>query len=117
MSSGVLYTVNESRETSDESLVYFQPSIFRLLTLFDAFCVMSEPEGPPYQPALPRRVASTVQIGVVGFLFRTFLYGLNRTESPGLDRFLDVLDSRRDETKRERGLITGKGTENIRFWQ
>lgn len=61
----------------------------------------------PYQPTLPWRITSAVNIGVVGFLSRSFLYALNRTEVRGLDRFLEVLDSRKDEKARKRGLVTG----------
>lgn len=61
----------------------------------------------PYQPSLPWRIASAVNIGVVGFLCRSFLYGLNKTESRGLQKFLELLDRRKDEKGRERGLITG----------
>ncbi|KAK4949329.1 Lyso-phosphatidylcholine acyltransferase [Elasticomyces elasticus] len=66
----------------------------------------AEERTTPYQPSLPRRIATTVEIGIVAALSRTFLYALNRTEAPGLEKFLDVLDSRYDESKRERGLIT-----------
>jgi monolysocardiolipin acyltransferase len=38
---------------------------------------------------------------------RGFLYGLNRMEVVGLDRFLEALDKREDVDGRERGLITG----------
>ena len=68
---------------------------------------MAEEERSPYQPSLPRRVITAANIGVVGFICRTFLYGLNRTEAPGLDGFLEILDSREDERGRTRGLITG----------
>lgn len=44
---------------------------------------------------------------MAGFLCRSFLYGVNRTEAHGLDRFLDVLEERKDEKARTRGLITG----------
>ncbi|KAK5127890.1 hypothetical protein LTR85_005007 [Meristemomyces frigidus] len=64
------------------------------------------PEERPYQPPMSWRVASALDIGTVGFLCRSFLYGLNRTEVHGLDRFLDILDGRKDEKARTRGLIT-----------
>ncbi|KAK4540182.1 hypothetical protein LTR36_009680 [Oleoguttula mirabilis] len=64
------------------------------------------PELRPYQPPLSWRIPSTLDFGVVAFLCRSFLYGLNNTEVHGLDRFLDVLDSRKDERARTRGLIT-----------
>ena len=59
-----------------------------------------------YEPPLSFRIPSTLTIGIVGFLSRSFLYALSRTETQGLERLLDVLDKRKDETKRERGLIT-----------
>lgn len=61
----------------------------------------------PYQPPLPFRLANTLNIGVVGLLFHSFLYGLSRTKSIGLDRFQAILDERSDESKRTKGLITG----------
>ena len=60
----------------------------------------------PYQPPLPWRLTSTLNVGLVGLICRTFLYGLNRTETRGLDRFLEILDQRRDEKTRTKGLIT-----------
>lgn len=47
-------------------------------------------------------------MGFAGGISRTFLYALNKTESPGLDRFLEVLEERRDVQKRTRGLLTGE---------
>lgn len=64
----------------------------------------------PYQPPFPWRLASAATFGTVGFLSRSFLYALNKTEVCGLERFLEILDSRRDEKKRTRGLITGEKT-------
>lgn len=46
-------------------------------------------------------------MGATGILSKAFLYGLNRVEVNGLSRFLDILDSRKDPAKRERGLLTG----------
>jgi monolysocardiolipin acyltransferase len=46
-------------------------------------------------------------MGLTGSLSRGFLYGLNRIEVVGLDRFLETLDRREDIDGRERGLITG----------
>ena len=63
-------------------------------------------EERPYEPPWTHRALSAFTIGSVGFLCRSFLYGLSRTETHGLDKFLEILDERRDETKRERGLIT-----------
>jgi len=45
-------------------------------------------------------------MGITGALSRSFLFGLNDTEVIGLDRFLEVLDGRKDVDARERGLIT-----------
>lgn len=65
-------------------------------------------EERPYQPPWTARAASSVTVGVVGFLCRSFLFALNKTEVFGLDGFLRVLDSRKDSSTRERGLITGQ---------
>jgi len=46
-------------------------------------------------------------MGLTGSISRGFLYGLNRIEVFGLDRFLETLDKREDIDGRERGLITG----------
>lgn len=61
----------------------------------------------PYEQSLPWRAASSTTLGMVGFLSRSFLYAFNRTEVRGLDRFLEILDSRQDEKARTRGLLTG----------
>ena len=53
------------------------------------------------------RLASSLVIGLSGFLCRAFLYTLNRTETHGLDCFLRLLDEREDVGERKRGLITG----------
>lgn len=45
-------------------------------------------------------------MGCTGFLARTFLYLFSNTEVHGLDNFLAILNRRKDESKRERGLIT-----------
>ncbi|KAI6909843.1 hypothetical protein KC331_g10504 [Hortaea werneckii] len=63
-------------------------------------------EERPYKPSLPWRITSAIEIGVVGFLSRSFLYALNRTETYGIDNLLEILDRRSDESKRTRGLIT-----------
>jgi monolysocardiolipin acyltransferase len=65
--------------------------------------------SPPAQPSLPWRMASAMTTGTIGSLCRGFLYGLNRVETIGLERFLNVLEERRDVDKRTRGLLTGKG--------
>lgn len=62
----------------------------------------------PYEPPFSWRVASAATFGAVGFLSRSFLYALSNTEVRGLDRFLEILDSRKDEESRTKGLITGK---------
>ncbi|KAI0481045.1 hypothetical protein GGR56DRAFT_302526 [Xylariaceae sp. FL0804] len=67
----------------------------------------SDPQGlPPLQPGLPHRLASSLIMGTVSSISRAFLYGLNSVEVTGLQRFLDILDQRRDPLKRQRGLIT-----------
>lgn len=69
---------------------------------------MSPPLPPPTQyPYLPWRIMSSTIMGVTGLLSRGFLYGLNSVEVTGLDKFLTLLESRRDPRKRQRGLITG----------
>jgi hypothetical protein len=49
-------------------------------------------------------------MGLTGALSRGFLYGLNKMEVVGLDKFMQKLDNRKDIEGRERGLITGKGS-------
>ena len=46
-------------------------------------------------------------MGLVGALFRSFLYGASTVETHGLESFKDLLDRRRVPCNRERGLITG----------
>ncbi|XDG01095.1 hypothetical protein ABKA04_000710 [Annulohypoxylon sp. FPYF3050] len=58
------------------------------------------------QPSLPWRMTSSMVMGLTAALSRGFLYGLNSVEVVGLDRFLEVLDKRKDVEKRQRGLIT-----------
>jgi hypothetical protein len=64
--------------------------------------------SPPNQPSLPWRATSSLVMGVTGFLSRSFLFGFSNTEVIGLDRFLEVLDGRKDVGNRDRGLLTGK---------
>lgn len=71
-------------------------------------------EERPYAPSLPWRLTSAATFGVVGFLSRTFLYAFNTTEVRGLERFMEILDDRKDESQRERGLITGEPMKIIR---
>lgn len=52
-------------------------------------------------------MASTMIMGMTGVVSRSVLYGLNTVEVTGLKRFQDVLDSRQDVGKRQRGLLTG----------
>jgi hypothetical protein len=61
----------------------------------------------PAQPGLPTRMATSLTMGLVGSLSRMFLYGLSSVEVTGLERFLDILDKRRDVEGRQRGLLTG----------
>lgn len=67
----------------------------------------SSSDSPPAMPGLPWRVSSSLIMGFTGSISRGFLYGLNRIEVFGLDRFLETLDKREDVDGRERGLITG----------
>ncbi|TVY15263.1 Lysophosphatidylcholine acyltransferase [Lachnellula arida] len=69
---------------------------------------MSTPPPPPSTPSLslPWRFSSSLIMGLTGSISRGFLFGLNRTEVVGLDRFLETLDKRKDVEGRERGLIT-----------
>ncbi|KAK6952985.1 hypothetical protein Daesc_005282 [Daldinia eschscholtzii] len=62
---------------------------------------------PLQQPSLPWRMTSSVIMGLTAALSRSFLYGLNSVEVTGLERFLEILDQRKDVEKRQRGLITG----------
>lgn len=66
---------------------------------------MSPPS--PSQPSLPWRATSSFVMGVTGFLSRSFLFGFSHTEIIGLDRFLEVVDERKDVGSRNRGLLTG----------
>ncbi|KAK7966986.1 Bctaz1 [Apiospora aurea] len=61
---------------------------------------------PLDQPSLSWRMSSSFILGATSMLCRGFLYGLNTVETTGLDRFLELLDKRKDVDKRERGLIT-----------
>jgi monolysocardiolipin acyltransferase len=72
---------------------------------------MSRPGGklPACQPSLPWRITSSLTMGATAAASRAFLYTLNSVEVTGLQRFLDILDKRKDTERRERGLITGKG--------
>lgn len=61
----------------------------------------------PTQPSLPWRATSSFVMGVTGALSRAFLLGLSNTEVIGLERFIEVIDGRKDVTARKRGLLTG----------
>ncbi|KAI0432223.1 acyltransferase [Xylaria sp. FL1042] len=60
----------------------------------------------PAQSSLTRRMTSSLIMGLTASLSRVFIYGLNSVEVTGLQRFLDVLDKRKDVSKRQRGLLT-----------
>lgn len=71
------------------------------------------PENTPMEPSLLWRTGSSTVMGLVGGLSRTFLYALNDIETPGLERFLQVLEDRKNPSKRTRGLLTGRVTVNM----
>lgn len=62
---------------------------------------------PPYEPPWATRVLSNTTVGFIGFLCRSFLYGLSTTEVHGFEHFKDLVDERSDPQWRQRGLITG----------
>ena len=66
----------------------------------------------PNEPSLSWRFGSVLATTFAGVLSRAFLYGLSKTEVGGLDHFLEILDSRKDEKARTRGLITGESLRN-----
>ncbi|GAB7360231.1 hypothetical protein MBLNU230_g7991t1 [Neophaeotheca triangularis] len=63
-------------------------------------------EERPYQPPWTFRTLSSLNIGTVGFLCKSFLYALSDAETHGLDNFLEILDARTDPERRQRGLVT-----------
>ncbi|KAF4628062.1 hypothetical protein G7Y89_g10094 [Cudoniella acicularis] len=68
---------------------------------------MSPPNAPSHPTlSLPWRFSSSLIMGLTGTLSKGFLFGLNRTEVIGLDRFVDTLEKRKDVDGREKGLIT-----------
>ncbi|KAF2634746.1 hypothetical protein P280DRAFT_210124 [Massarina eburnea CBS 473.64] len=67
---------------------------------------MEQPDEQPAAPSGPWRAGSSFVIGAVGLLCSGFLKGLNQSEAPGLDKFLELLDERQDVEGRQRGLIT-----------
>ncbi|KAI1274759.1 acyltransferase [Xylaria sp. FL0933] len=67
----------------------------------------TSPNRPfPAQPTLTRRVTSSLVMGLTASLSRVFIYSLNTVEVTGLQGFLDILDKRKDVSKRQRGLLT-----------
>lgn len=64
--------------------------------------------SPLEQPSLPWRLGSSLVMGLTGAICRVVMFGANKTEVHGLDRFLELLDEKRDIDSRQRGLITGK---------
>lgn len=62
----------------------------------------------PAVPSLPWRFSSAATIGIISSMAKTFLYGFNNIEVTGLDKFLEILDRRKDIEGRHRGLITGR---------
>ncbi|CAI6337076.1 unnamed protein product [Periconia digitata] len=65
-----------------------------------------EPDEPPAAPSGLWRAGSTFVVGTVALLCRGFVKGLSSSESSGLDKFLKLLDERKDIEGRQRGLIT-----------
>lgn len=53
------------------------------------------------------RGASSMTMGLTGSISKLFLNGFNSLETVGLDKFLDLVESRHDPFERQRGLITG----------
>ncbi|KAH7076213.1 hypothetical protein FB567DRAFT_535715 [Paraphoma chrysanthemicola] len=64
------------------------------------------PEEQPEAPSAPWRAASAFTMGAVGMLCKSFLAGLSRVETHGMEGFLKLLDEREDVGARERGLLT-----------
>lgn len=64
------------------------------------------PEDGHDRPSLPWRIGSSLTMGMVGGICRSFLHGLSNIETFGLQRFLERLEERRDVGARERGLLT-----------
>lgn len=64
--------------------------------------------GPPQQPSLTWRNTSSILIGLSVAVSKGFLYGLNKVETIGLERFVELIEQRRDVKKRTKGLITGE---------
>ncbi|KAG9246702.1 hypothetical protein BJ878DRAFT_436722 [Calycina marina] len=64
------------------------------------------PAAAPAAPSLPWRFSSAATMGFISSVSKAFLYGLSNVEVTGLDRFLDILEKRKDIEGRGRGLIT-----------
>ncbi len=60
------------------------------------------------KPSLSWQIGSSITMGTIGVLSRLFMFGANRTEVHGLEKFLVLLDEREDIESRRRGLITGE---------
>lgn len=60
------------------------------------------------KPSLSWQIGSSITMGTIGVLSRLFMFGANRTEVHGLEKFLVLLDEREDIESRKRGLITGE---------
>ncbi|RYP78298.1 hypothetical protein DL770_006897 [Monosporascus sp. CRB-9-2] len=80
---------------SDEELVMSKPNVGS-----------SHAKSAPLQPSLPWRLTSSVVMGLTAALSRGFIYTFNSVEVTGLQKFLNLLDKRKDVEGRERGLIT-----------
>lgn len=61
------------------------------------------------------RGASAMVMGTTGTLSKTFLKGCSNLEVIGLDKFVELLESRRDPYERQRGLITGMGIDSCSY--
>ena len=72
-------------------------------------------EERPYEPPALTRAIHSFTVGTVGFLCRSFLYGMSRTEVHGLAHFQALVDERSDPRNRERGLITGRWLSHCRM--
>lgn len=53
------------------------------------------------------RGMSAMTMGLTGSISKLFLNAFNNVETVGLDRFVELLESRSDPYERQRGLITG----------
>lgn len=67
---------------------------------------MPDPHIAPSKPSLPWRFSSSVVMGIVGGVSRSFLFGLSNTQVFGLEKFLEMLDKREHVENRDRGLLT-----------